>query len=650
MDKLARLKKLLLILLNTNEYVPSSYLAEELSVSQRTIFNYLDSSQFKSMLNGAKVERRENQGIKLHANEKQKKQISFMFYEKELVDIETKNSFSDLENLLLFFLPRNHATKNEIADFLFVNIGSLGNIIKEANEYIQSTSVQLAAKMGNGIMLLGDEKNIRKMFQQVIMDALRKKDPVGHTLSIDRISDTTRHYLELIFSKDTLNKMIDVISISEVNLNEIYTNFDFELLLVKQCIRIKRISNNYFVKTNASFSSSVREYLISQLMSFKIREFFNITISSDELYDLTEDVLATRRINYNSFNAEINNNEIKSDFINLISAGLGIDLTHDIDLANNLTKHLLPAIRRMKYGLKIENPLLKQIKFEYTREYIVVMTCIEEIEKQYNIRFDQNELGYICLHVVAAINRHTKERSINTLLICDDGLTIYSYLISKIHHQFSDISINETISSQEARSFDFEKYDLILNSTDFFFKPHEKVVSISMILTDIDLENIRTWITNKEYEELMSVEHDLHRAFFFFKDSITDREKLITQYSKFLEIDGYVTDKFAKSAIEREKATSTLLGRGIALPHGSSDFVMKSATLIIQLEKPIQWDDQLVDLVFLMAIDKSDVMEFRYLMEKIYNVISDEQKLKILKTSTNRKEIESLIFSDSINT
>lgn len=645
-----RLKQLLTILINANDYITSQEIATQLHVSSRTVFNDLNSDAFRKVLNGANLIRKEKTGIKLEANEKQFKRISYILYDNDFIFAEKNGYFTEVENLLLYFMhTKNTTTKKELADNMYVDQNNLEPYINKANSYIKDTNVVIESKQGLGITLVGTENNIRKMFKRLISDILKKDTKFNAQAVIDRVSNSSHHYLELIFGKDILNGVMEIVSISEVNLNETYTDFDFENLIIKQCIRLERIQNNHRLMTMRRFNNDVREYLIAQLMNAQIKNRFNVSLDEFELNDLTENIISTRRINYNSYSSNMTENSITNEFTRLISAGLGIDLTNDTELAINLIKHLIPAIRRMKYGIQIENPLLKQIKFEYTREYIIVMTCIEEIEKKQNIKIDQNELGYICLHVVAAVNRHTKERTIKAILLCDDGLTFHSFLKSKIEHQFNEIKIIKSVPTTDFARFDTEEYDLLINASKQVYNNSTKTIQISMLLTDLDQNTIRAWIINREYQLLTSLEHEIRKNIFFFKDKANSRDELIERYSKFLEIDGYVTKEFSESAINREQTISTALGRGIAIPHGSDDFVINSATLIIQLDHPIDWDNQSVDLIFLLAINKSDIHEFRYFIEKVYSIITNENQLKRLKTAKSTKEIETLLFVNQCN-
>ena len=76
---------------------------------------------------------------------------------------------------------------------------------------------------------------------------------------------------------------------------------------------------------------------------------------------------------------------------------------------------------------------------------------------------------------------------------------------------------------------------------------------------------------------------------------------------------GYVTADFEKSVLEREKSTPTDIGRGVAIPHGLSEFVNHSAAAFASLATPIEWTENgdKVNMVFLLAFDLDESAEMK---------------------------------------
>ena len=75
---------------------------------------------------------------------------------------------------------------------------------------------------------------------------------------------------------------------------------------------------------------------------------------------------------------------------------------------------------------------------------------------------------------------------------------------------------------------------------------------------------------------------------------------------------GIVTDKQAYlDAVEyREAEGTTGIGDGIAIPHGKSDVVTRSAVAIAKLKHPVEWaslDNEPVENVFLLTIPEGGI-------------------------------------------
>lgn len=134
---------------------------------------------------------------------------------------------------------------------------------------------------------------------------------------------------------------------------------------------------------------------------------------------------------------------------------------------------------------------------------------------------------------------------------------------------------------------------------------------------------------------------------FLFDDDCENQEKLILKYGNYLEESSYVREGFVKSIFEREKKASTLIGKGIAVPHGYREYVKKSVMLIIRLKNKILWGSEYVDMVFLLAINFDYEDENKKIFRKLYHIIGDSEKLYKLKNAEDIKTIKMLFFDDN---
>lgn len=59
---------------------------------------------------------------------------------------------------------------------------------------------------------------------------------------------------------------------------------------------------------------------------------------------------------------------------------------------------------------------------------------------------------------------------------------------------------------------------------------------------------------------------------------------------------------YIHSVYEREAEYSTAIGYGVAIPHGCSNDVIESFVAVATLESPLKWDEDLVDMIFMIGV------------------------------------------------
>ena len=242
--------------------------------------------------------------------------------------------------------------------------------------------MQLSKKSNWGCQILGEEKNIRLAYKDFI---IKSNYPIK-TLkinTIDRLSDEHYRKLILIFDKQETDKVIQIISLAEIVLNNKFTDNDFYKLTVQILILIKRVRLGKFISYKLNNIENIPEFLAAQIIKNHIEDIIKFKIPNDELLALTQNILSARKQKEDTINSS--NDEFITEltinrFVKRISDCLKINLLQDKTFINNLILHLVPAVRRSKYGTTAENPLLNKIRYEYTDIYLAVLTSIEELE------------------------------------------------------------------------------------------------------------------------------------------------------------------------------------------------------------------------------------------------------------------------------
>ncbi len=104
-----------------------------------------------------------------------------------------------------------------------------------------------------------------------------------------------------------------------------------------------------------------------------------------------------------------------------------------------LADHIAFAIRRMQEGVELKNPFAKEIKVLFEEEYSVAKMGKEFIKEKIGVEINDDEVGYITLHVHTALTREHVVQSMDIARMIQEG-------IQKIEMELGTMLDDETIS------------------------------------------------------------------------------------------------------------------------------------------------------------------------------------------------------------
>lgn len=114
--------------------------------------------------------------------------------------------------------------------------------------------------------------------------------------------------------------------------------------------------------------------------------------------------------------------------------------------------------------------------------------------------------------------------------------------------------------------------------------------------------------------------------------------------TKKLMVSGYMTKNTRDSVFAREKISSTEIGNLVALPHPLVNGQKNSAIAILVLTKPIQWDDNMVQVIFLINIEKSLLYLWNTIAVKLYDYLVKNNEVKnLLREQSFTKFFDSFV-------
>jgi PTS system mannitol-specific IIC component len=117
------------------------------------------------------------------------------------------------------------------------------------------------------------------------------------------------------------------------------------------------------------------------------------------------------------------------------------------------------------------------------------------------------------------------------------------------------------------------------------------------------------------------------------------KEDAIRRVGRLLYESGYVDANYIDAMIERENLTTTYMGMGLAIPHGTSEAkaaVKKSGIAVLQYPEGVDFDDEKAHLIIGIAGVGDSHLE---ILAKVSEALEDEDVLERLSKSADASEI-----------
>ncbi|MFP2503966.1 fused PTS fructose transporter subunit IIA/HPr protein [Enterobacteriaceae bacterium RIT711] len=129
--------------------------------------------------------------------------------------------------------------------------------------------------------------------------------------------------------------------------------------------------------------------------------------------------------------------------------------------------------------------------------------------------------------------------------------------------------------------------------------------------------------------------------------SAGNKEEAIRLVATALAQAGNVSIGYVEGMLARELQTSTYLGNGIAIPHGTTDtrdLVLKTGVKVFQFPQGIEWGEGQKAYVVIGIAARSD--EHLGLLRQLTHVLSDDEVAEQLKTVTSAEELRALLMGE----
>lgn len=645
----SRQKDLIKMMINESNYKTMNEYSTLLNISPRTLYSDIGIINEYLKAFNMEVEKKPRVGIKLCGNPQEKIQMM-----KSLNNnYESENQYSTAERQLkiikMLLIEEQTISYQKLADYFWVSKTSICKDMETIESFLNEKTVVIKSNKG-GTRIVGSESQ-KQYTLQLYTEHILKKNNISNENDFLKY---TPKILKEIYPDDIVDIVFEEVANFEKTLNIFLSYSYLKSLAVTLIVFVFRLSKNKHIafKKNFIFEEieSLETYFLAENILKNISEKLNINVNKDDIDYLNKQLLA------HSIKPEINNNqdtkkyeEIVKEAIAEMSNIMNVELRYDKKLYEGLLFHLVPMIYRLHIGIRVQNPLLSEIKEQYSVTLNATWYIMAKVAGKLDITLTEDEVAFLMVHFQAAIDRNAKVKKI--LIICPTGIGSSELIANKIKRFLPAKDIIEVVPIRKLYENDTNKVDLIISSVNLDIKD-KPIVYVSSLVSNEDLKNISKvysdiFIDDKGLEipsspnklKFNHINKLIDKKLIFANFEYKSQEQCLNHMIDVFEKEKLTNEGFRKSIIEREKLGSTSLDSTVAIPHALPETVKESALGIMTLKHCIKWGGKNINTIILISIAKKDIKNVKNILSEVYDIVESKEKVEKIFSHKNREQI-----------
>lgn len=601
--------KLLQLLNREEEYISGKMLAEILGVSVRTVRNDIRDLN-ESYLTEAIIESNNRFGYKICGEIRILKNLNEM-------DPDIRAFFI----IKLLKQNNNWLTYQEIADCLWFSPQTISTDIQKIAEMIKEKHYPLTlhTETFRGVMLSGHEWAKRQLMASLAIRSFA---------SMDECKQILFFLFEQELDQDCIDELIRSMTSFLQESEAAFNLYTWPALMIHVCIQLisQPVEHYEWLLDKNDPSLTLAETIVNALSIKKVPDD-----NASEIYYLASQIKGLKILPCSKVQ-QTNINELEhltQQTLQLVGDRYGYELLQDDQLITGIYMHLLDTLQVLHYSLPVYNPYLNQIKSDYIQAYQMSIFFAEIMGKKMNIFIPEEEIGYLTLHIEAAIER-IDTLSIHVGLLQTESSIISTLMRQKIEKNFKQIHIEDIYEWKDTTSIP-DSISFLL-STQPIVIPGKKILVVNPILQQKDISKIKQTITPNVIQEHMEP------AKFIYLNEKTKQGFLKAMTEEFN------LEPFFEGIMDRENLSSTEIGNKIAIPHPLFSAHVPASSIYIGVNaRELDWGNSNVKVVFLIILSEKDELRYEYIYREIYQIMKYRDVMdRLMKVKTYEDFIQLL--------
>ena len=387
----------------------------------------------------------------------------------------------------------------ELAD-LEVDLGAsrptVRRDVRATETWLEEHHLHLQRLPGVGVVVRGNENEIRKALLAVILESL-PAEVLMDAMQRDAGDDDTR----VDASGGTIEDFagaLDLGTYRRILREQLHDRDDDGPMAMAETLFVAIVARRVRRGHHAAFQSGQLRSLIDHpvadaaaRIATAVGHAADLALTDADVASITEFILGFVELVESNVPAEPDDGSVIDRLVTLAAERLHPSLAEDEQLRRNLAEHLRRLRVRLRYGLPITNPLDHEVRERYPDVHAVASQIVLALGPMGEGVIPPEEVGFLTMYLAGSLERHRLRQKIRVTVVCPAGMATAWILVSRLAAEFPHVEVTRVVSkSVFEQKVDADSADVVVSTIPLDEPSLVQTVVVSPLLRERDVRRL----------------------------------------------------------------------------------------------------------------------------------------------------------------
>lgn len=322
--------------------------------------------------------------------------------------------------------------------------------LRLAETWLENHRLHLQRLPGVGIVLRGNELDVRKGLVALVLEAVSKERFAGGAGS-ERSPDAgfgerSRGLGQLLVGLD-LPTHLTIVS-------EQYRQLDpDDPMVATAALYVAIVTHRVAAGRGASLVGGQLRSLLdhpavdaARAIASAVEQRTGVTLGESDVAAITEFLLGFVELGQTEAEPRPEEVEVVDRLVTIAAERLHPSLADDDQLRASLAEHFHRLRVRMRYGLPVANPLHEEVRGRFPDVYQVASDVAGELTRFLGGEVPEEEIGFLTMYLAGSLERNRLRPLVRITVVCPAGMATAWILVSRLLAEFPNLDVARVVS------------------------------------------------------------------------------------------------------------------------------------------------------------------------------------------------------------